>query len=118
MSIDLIQTAKEMNFGDVHLKCDPKTGLIAIIAIHNTQLGPSLGGCRFQTYHSFDEAVTDAMRLARGMSYKSALAGLPLGGGKAVLLKPTGNDWDRKTLFESFGRFVNEPMIGLITYLH
>jgi leucine dehydrogenase len=65
---------------------DKNTGLRAIIAIHSTTLGPACGGVRMHPYASGDEALTDALRLARGMSYKSAIAGLPLGGGKAVIL--------------------------------
>jgi leucine dehydrogenase len=65
---------------------DSELGLSAIIAVHNTNLGPSLGGCRIYPYDHFDDAVTDVLRLSRGMTYKSALAGLPLGGGKAVII--------------------------------
>ncbi len=65
---------------------DAATGLQAIIALHNTRLGPGLGGCRIYPYASVDAALTDALRLSRGMSYKSALAGLPLGGGKSVII--------------------------------
>lgn len=65
---------------------DAKSGLRAIIAIHNTKLGPAMGGCRMYPYASDDAALTDALRLSRGMSYKSAMAGLPLGGGKSVII--------------------------------
>ncbi len=65
---------------------DTTSGLQAIIAIHNTGLGPALGGCRIYPYASQDDALTDVLRLSRGMTYKSALAGLPLGGGKAVII--------------------------------
>src|SRR5687767_5467898 len=65
---------------------DPGSGLRAIIAIHDTGLGPALGGCRIRDYPSDAAALADVLRLSRGMSYKAALAGLPLGGGKAVLL--------------------------------
>ena len=60
----------------LHFFSDQASGLEAIVAIHNTHLGPALGGCRYLPYNSLDEAVADAMRLARGMSYKAALAGL------------------------------------------
>src|SRR6185369_1374760 len=63
-----------------------KCGLPAIIAVHSTHLGPAAGGCRFCHYAKDADALTDALRLSRGMSYKNAMAGLPLGGGKAVLL--------------------------------
>lgn len=65
---------------------DEDTGLKAIIAIHNTRLGPSLGGCRMYPYASEEDALTDVLRLARGMTYKSAITGLPLGGGKSVII--------------------------------
>jgi len=65
---------------------DDTTGLKAIIAIHNTQLGPAVGGCRMFPYVSDDDALTDVLRLSRGMTYKSALAGLPFGGGKSVIM--------------------------------
>lgn len=89
----------------LHLAQDPVTGLRAIIAIHDTRLGPALGGCRYLAYPDDDSALRDAIRLARGMSYKAALAGLPHGGGKAVILRPAHVP-DRAALFEAFGRMV------------
>lgn len=89
----------------VHFFSDAATGLEAIIAIHNTRLGPALGGCRYQPYASVDAALADAMRLARGMSYKAALAGLALGGGKTVILRPP-HIADRAALFEAYGRAI------------
>lgn len=85
---------------------DPVTGLKAIIAIHSTLRGPSLGGCRMWAYASEAEAVTDALRLSRGMSYKSALADLPLGGGKSVII---GDSRKYKTpeLMVAMGRAVD-----------
>ena len=69
------------------LRChDRKTGLLAYIAIHNTKLGPALGGCRIWPYASEDDALTDVLRLSRGMTYKSAISNLPLGGGKSVII--------------------------------
>ena len=65
---------------------DDDTGLKAIIAIHDLRLGPSLGGCRMYPYASEDDALTDVLRLSRGMTYKSAVTGLPLGGGKSVII--------------------------------
>ncbi len=65
---------------------DKQSGLKAIIAVHNTKLGPSLGGCRMWPYATDEEALTDVLRLSRGMTYKSAVAGLPLGGGKCVII--------------------------------
>ena len=85
---------------------DKASGLKAIIAIHNTQLGPALGGCRMWPYADDQEALRDVLRLSRGMSYKSALANLPLGGGKAVII---GNPHTGKSeaLFQAMGDFVD-----------
>ena len=84
---------------------DRATGLRAIIAIHSTALGPSAGGCRMWAYPTSEEALTDALRLSRGMSYKNAMAELGLGGGKAVII---GDAHAHKTpaLFQAFGRLV------------
>ena len=84
---------------------DPATGLRAIIAIHSTALGPALGGTRFYPYASTADAVADVLNLSRGMSYKAALAGLDLGGGKAVII---GDPATLKTeaLLRAYGRFV------------
>ncbi|MHB9878625.1 Leu/Phe/Val dehydrogenase [Pacificimonas sp. ICDLI1SI03] len=71
----------------VHVFDDVKSGMRAIIAIHSTHLGPAAGGCRYHQYADSEAALVDALRLSRGMSYKNALAGLPAGGGKAVLFK-------------------------------
>lgn len=113
---DFLEYALQHSFGDIHFKIDPQTGMKAIIAIHNTKLGPALGGCRFISYTHPTQAIFDAMRLARGMSYKSALANLPLGGGKSVILKPEG-EFDRTTYFKQFGRFVQELNGRYITAL-
>ena len=71
----------------LHLSVDPVTGLKAVIAIHNTRLGPALGGCRYLAYPNDESAVNDAIRLAQDMSYKAALAGLAVGGGQAVVVR-------------------------------
>ncbi|MBD9414448.1 Glu/Leu/Phe/Val dehydrogenase [Pseudomonas sp. PDM16] len=89
----------------LHLAHDPATGLRAIIAIHNTRLGTALGGCRYLPYPDEDSAIRDAIRLAQGMSYKAALAGLDQGGGKAVIIRPPHLD-NRGELFEAFGRMI------------
>ncbi|AWL11347.1 Leucine dehydrogenase [Saliniradius amylolyticus] len=73
---------------------DEKTGLKAIIAVHNTHLGPALGGCRMWPYANSEEALNDVLRLSKGMSYKSAMANLKLGGGKSVII---GNPREHKT---------------------
>ena len=71
---------------------DKKSNLRAIIAIHDTTLGPSLGGARMWTYNSDEDAINDALRLSRGMTYKAAVAGLNLGGGKAVIIGDPNKD--------------------------
>jgi leucine dehydrogenase len=86
---------------------DEKAGLDGVIAIHSTARGPAAGGCRFWSYPDANAAMADAFRLAEGMSYKNAMARLPLGGGKAVLRRPEG-DFDRRALFEAFGRAVEK----------
>lgn len=84
---------------------DPKTGLKSIIAVHNTSRGPALGGCRMWPYASEAAALNDALRLSRGMTYKSALANLPLGGGKAVIIGDPRRD-KTPALMEAMGRAV------------
>ncbi len=92
---------------ELHLRHDRPSGLRAIIAIHNTRLGPALGGCRCIEYANDEAAIDDAIRLARGMSYKNALADIPQGGGKAVIIKPA-QVADRTALYRAFGQFINE----------
>jgi leucine dehydrogenase len=89
----------------VHSFFDEKTGLKTIIAVHSTARGPAAGGCRMWPYASADLALEDALRLSRAMSYKNAMADIPLGGGKAVII---GDSRTQKTpaLFEAFGRAV------------
>ena len=84
---------------------DPDVGLNAIVAIHDTTLGPALGGCRMWPYASEDEALTDVLRLARAMTYKNAAAGLDLGGGKALVWAGPGRG-KSDALLRSLGRFV------------
>lgn len=93
---------------------DKKTGLKAIIAVHNTNLGPALGGCRMWPYASSSEALTDVLRLSKGMTYKAAIAELNLGGGKSVIL---GDPRKIKTpeMMASMGRFVDSLNGGYIT---
>ncbi|MBA4501393.1 Leu/Phe/Val dehydrogenase [Marinobacterium marinum] len=92
---------------DLHFGLDPASGLKAIIAIHSTARGAAIGGCRCIHYAREQDAVTDALRLAHGMSYKAALAGLPHGGGKAVIIEPE-QPYDRHHLMAAFGRFVEQ----------
>ncbi|MCA1056060.1 leucine dehydrogenase [Rossellomorea aquimaris] len=84
---------------------DEDTGLKAIIAIHNTTLGPALGGCRMRPYASVDEALNDVLRLSRGMTYKCAAADVDFGGGKAVIIGDPAKD-KHPELFRAFGQFV------------
>jgi len=85
---------------------DADSGLKAIIAVHSTALGVAAGGCRLWGYESGTAALSDALRLSRGMSYKNAMANLPMGGGKAVILGPVGPD-HRTKVMQAFGRAVN-----------
>lgn len=86
---------------------DVDSGLKAIICVHNTNLGPAVGGCRMWDYNSDEGALIDALRLSRGMTYKNAMAGLKMGGGKSVII---GNSKTMKSeeLFRAFGRFVEK----------
>nr|WP_217352854.1 Glu/Leu/Phe/Val dehydrogenase dimerization domain-containing protein [Sphingomonas sp. ID1715] len=90
----------------VHLFRDRASGLTAVIAVHSTALGPAAGGVRFWHYGEKGEAVTDALRLSRGMSYKNAMAGLPLGGGKGVILADKAGT-KTQSLLQAFGKAVN-----------
>ena len=84
---------------------DVSSGLQGIVAIHNSVLGPSLGGCRMYPYKNENEALIDVLRLSKGMTYKASIAGLNLGGGKAVIIGDP-NIQKSENLFRSFGRFV------------
>jgi leucine dehydrogenase len=81
-------------------------GYQGIVVIHNTALGPAVGGTRYWSYKSEDDALTDALRLARGMTYKNALAGLPFGGGKSIVMR-SSEAADREQLFRAHGRMVD-----------
>jgi leucine dehydrogenase len=87
------------------LSHDPSCDYYGIVAIHDTTLGPALGGTRFWQYGSTEEAITDALRLSRGMTYKSAVAGINLGGGKSVIIGDNRRA-DREALFRAHGRFI------------
>ncbi|WP_374349691.1 Glu/Leu/Phe/Val dehydrogenase [Chitinimonas sp.] len=110
------------NHEQVVFVSEPKSGLKAILAVHNTHLGPAMGGCRMWNYASEHEAITDVLRLSRGMTYKNAVAGLPIGGGKSVIL---GNPKTDKTpaLFEALGealerlggRYITAEDVGTTT---
>ena len=101
-----IRELKVPGYEEVYRCQDRRTGLLAFIAVHDTTLGPALGGCRMWHFSREDDAMTDVLRLAKGMSYKSAVAKTGLGGGKAVIV---GDPKTQKTpeLFKAMGRFIH-----------
>ncbi len=101
----IFETISDKNHEQVIYCNDPLSGLKAIIAIHNTALGPALGGCRMYPYKSEDEALVDVLRLSRGMTYKASISNLNLGGGKAVIIGDPNKD-KSEFLLRSFGKFV------------
>jgi leucine dehydrogenase len=103
--MQLFDTIAEMGHEQVVVCHDKASGYRGIIAIHDTTLGPALGGCRFWHYASDDEAIVDALRLSRGMTYKNAVAGLNLGGGKSVIIGDN-RTVSREMIFRAHGRFV------------
>lgn len=103
--MDIFDSMRSFGHEQLLLSHDPSCGYYGIIAIHDTTLGPALGGTRFWQYKDTDEAITDALRLARGMTYKSAVAGINLGGGKSVIIGDNRRV-DREALFRAHGRFV------------
>jgi leucine dehydrogenase len=102
---DIFAQMQTLGHEQVLLSHDPSCGYFGIIAIHDTTLGPALGGTRFWQYASSEEAIVDALRLARGMTYKSAVAGINLGGGKSVIIGDNKRT-DREALFRAHGRFI------------
>ncbi|HYV99495.1 MAG TPA: Glu/Leu/Phe/Val dehydrogenase dimerization domain-containing protein [Gemmatimonadaceae bacterium] len=103
--MNFFETIAEMGHEQIAICHDKASGYRGIIAIHSTVLGPALGGTRFWQYDSDEAALTDALRLARGMTYKNAVAGLNLGGGKAVIIGDNQSR-DREMTFRAHGRFV------------
>jgi leucine dehydrogenase len=106
MQQSVLEQMQQMGHEQVVFCQDPRTGLNAIIAIHNTTLGPSLGGTRLWNYDSYEDALVDALRLSRGMTYKSAISGLNLGGGKAVLIGDAAK-LKSEAYWRRYGKFVN-----------
>ncbi len=104
---EIFASMQEMHHEQVVFCSDPASGLKAIIGIHNTVLGPALGGTRFWNYASEAEAIVDVLRLSRGMTYKAAISGLNLGGGKAVIIGDSKNLSNREPLFRRYGKFVD-----------
>jgi len=105
-STSVLEAMTAMGHEQVVFCQDERTGLKAIIAVHNTVLGPSLGGTRMWSYATEAEAIHDVLRLSRGMTYKSAISGLNLGGGKAVIIGDARKD-KSEALFRRFGKFVD-----------
>ncbi len=103
--MEVLQVMREMGHERLLVCSQPEAGLEALIAVHSTVLGPGLGGCRMWPYGDFSAAATDALRLSRGMTYKAAAAGIPLGGAKAVILGDARREKSER-LFRAFGRFV------------
>jgi leucine dehydrogenase len=106
MSMSVFTQTAFANHQQVVFCHDAASGLKAIIAIHDRTLGPACGGCRMWTYASEDDAIADALRLSRGMTYKNALAGNPLGGGKAVIIGHPAVD-KNSALLRAFGKAVH-----------
>lgn len=104
--MELFDTLTEFGYEQVAIGCDPASGLKAIIAVHDTTLGPACGGTRIWPYITEEEAIQDALRLSRAMTYKSAAAGLNLGGGKGVIIADP-NCQKTEALLRAYGRFVN-----------
>ncbi len=101
----IFDTLATMGHEEVVLCSDPSSGYRGIIAVHSTKLGPALGGTRFWSYADDEAALTDALRLSRGMTYKNAVAGLNLGGGKSIIIGDNRTK-DREKIFRAHGRFV------------
>ena len=104
--MQLFDTMSEFGYEQIVMCADPATGLKAVIAIHDTTLGPACGGTRIWPYATESEALEDAFRLSRAMTYKSATAGLNLGGGKGVIIADP-NSQKTEALLRAYGRFVD-----------
>lgn len=103
--MEIFKYLEQYDYEQVVFCQDKESGLKAIIAIHDTTLGPALGGTRMWTYESEEAAIEDALRLAKGMTYKNAAAGLNLGGGKTVIIGDPRKD-KNEAMFRAFGRFI------------
>jgi leucine dehydrogenase len=103
--MEIFEYLEKNEYEQLLLCHDPASGLKAIICVHDTTLGPALGGTRMWNYASEEEAIMDALRLARGMTYKNAAAGLNIGGAKAVIIGDSKKD-KSEALFRAFGRYV------------
>jgi leucine dehydrogenase len=103
--MNIFEAIGQMGHEQLAFSSDPESGYRAIIAIHSTRLGPAVGGTRVWNYATEEEAIIDALRLARGMTYKTAAAGLPLGGGKSVIIADN-TSLNREQIFRLHGRFI------------
>ena len=103
--MNIFEAINEMGHEQLAFSSDAASGYRAIIAIHSTRLGPAVGGTRVWNYATEEEAIIDVLRLARGMTYKTAAAGLPLGGGKSVIIGDNSR-LDRERVFRAHGRFI------------
>ena len=110
---DVLQYMTKKQYEKVVFCEDKSTNLKAIISIHNTNLGPALGGTRMWTYNNISDATKDVLRLSRGMTYKAAITGLNLGGGKAVIIGDSKNK--HKNMMRAFGKFVESQKGKYIT---
>src|SRR5262245_16218798 len=102
----LFKVLDEFGCQTLTLVSDAASGLNALIAIHSTRRGPAFGGIRTLSYKTHSSAVTDAVRLAQAMSFKAAVADLPAGGGKVIVIKQEG--MDRARAFQALGRAIEE----------
>ncbi|MBX7145323.1 MAG: leucine dehydrogenase [Oligoflexia bacterium] len=107
MNVQVLAEAQKRGHEQVVFFNYPNVGLRAIVAIHNTVLGPALGGCRLRMYENESQALDDVMRLSEGMTYKSSLAGLDLGGGKSVLIADPKMSAGRREMFLKFAECLN-----------
>ncbi|HAQ07955.1 MAG TPA: leucine dehydrogenase [Bacillus bacterium] len=105
MVLDIFEEMKSNGHEQVIFNYDKTTGLKSIVAIHDTTLGPALGGCRMWNYESTDEALLDVLRLSKGMTYKCGVSGVTYGGGKAVIIGDPKSDKSDE-LFQAFGTFI------------
>src|SRR6185369_13239380 len=105
-NMEITEKVTNTDHEQVLIARDTASGYHGIIAIHSTALGPAVGGTRFWKYASEDEALTDVLRLSQGMTYKTALAGLPLGGGKSIIIGDNKTP-NREALLRAHGRFVD-----------
>ncbi len=106
MTFSLMQEVESRGHEQLVVFHYPEVGLKAFVAVHNSVLGPALGGCRLRNYQNENEAIEDVLRLSEGMTYKSAIAGMPLGGGKACIWIDPHFTEKRRELFNQFGKCV------------